>query len=734
MVLILAQCVITITSYQRAQQENFPKLSLTQQQQLLDMIIDEPNVVEEGCKSYAISLLIASLLRESDPKQRDIALELLQSGKYKGDLWGSIVDLTFKNHKYLVDVPYIEFAGSKFTGTRLENINLSGQYLFGITAERCIFKDVKLRWSCLEGSNFNEAKLEDVDANGSTFFNANLSHLTAKHTNFKECIFAQCNFQYASSKKCYFNRADFNKAKLAHATFKKATLLEVQNLTQDQIELTSCLDCFYPEDIKRELVNKYNVKSVSTDPAIGVTPRELFTNMAKNERVACPNESPSWPKFNWNHDPEWNDPEHINQQSCILENNDHLYKIIDHYTHLTSDHMTYIAMKYEPARLYHAYSRKEELSDLWNAINQERKKGPPTHRGEVASISIHAILVNKNPKLWRQFQNQKTRIREELQHSNIKNPLIEVKWHYRDEPQFPVLDPSVGECWLFHGTSLTIAKSIFRNGFTTKYAKKKPFGIGYGALGRGIYLADAFPKAAAYVLCPICGFNQCDCKDKKPNLENCKVVILSRVLLGSVYKDTNKNRKGEEGPPLGSHSSWGPNQAFDQESCFDCNEFCVPETQIYPEFCIFYNDNKLQLENTPDDQAVSFLPTPHSWKKNYRPKLAFDEFVNSFEKHLNDYYRLIHNGSFEQRILFLTGPLKSALNELNESQQPPKLVLHELNNNCQAEVGFLTQSLNNTTNILIEKELLRLELQVDYYFHKQEWSEAIFHLDKNTRK
>jgi len=128
---------------------------------------------------------------------------------------------------------------------------------------------------------------------------------------------------------------------------------------------------------------------------------------------------------------------------------------------------------------------------------------------------------------------------------------------------------------------------FFADGFTTKYQTNVWF-AGYGALGKGSYFSDSFPKTASYVACTGCGEKFCQCDN--PGM---KKVIIARVLLGKPFIDEQRQRRSAEVPPKGFHSNWGPCNTHDgyQDSLFRSNEFAVADmAQIYPEFCITYHD------------------------------------------------------------------------------------------------------------------------------------------------
>ena len=235
-------------------------------------------------------------------------------------------------------------------------------------------------------------------------------------------------------------------------------------------------------------------------------------------------------------------------------------------------------------------------------------------------------MINKNEDIWNKYQKKKNEIQKQISH--LGKPLEQIEWHSIR----PVLNESAGECWLFHGTNH--AQSILKNGFTTKYAQPEYFS-GYGALGKGIYLTDLFSKAAIYINCSKCKQNHCTCNSNTPVNDRLKVVILCRVILGQVkvvsLNSFRSQYRHSESPPDGFNSIWVPDKAFDLlDSGFDANEFCVPEDQVYPEFCIFYVDNSF------DSKASSSLFI-RMWEEYYKKHFNRSILRDDLERSIYDY-------------------------------------------------------------------------------------------------
>jgi hypothetical protein len=145
------------------------------------------------------------------------------------------------------------------------------------------------------------------------------------------------------------------------------------------------------------------------------------------------------------------------------------------------------------------------------------------------------------------------------------------------------------------------------------------------------------------------------------------VAILCRVTLGRVkvvpLNSFRSKYRHQEAPPPGYHSIWAPDKAFNLlESGFDANEFCVPESQVYPEFVIFYEDNIFYVK--PVKSNPNLFMTRIEWEKSYKRKFESikPSLITSFEHTLIDYDGLVSLENQETRqILFLTNKLKPLL-------------------------------------------------------------------------
>jgi hypothetical protein len=96
-----------------------------------------------------------------------------------------------------------------------------------------------------------------------------------------------------------------------------------------------------------------------------------------------------------------------------------------------------------------------------------------------------------------------------------------------------VIDPSINEYWLWHGTNAETADIICKQGLDDRVASLS------GLYGAGCYFADAFCKANQYA--------------EKPNARGQHCVLFCRVLVGHAYC-TDRHHQNERHPPL-KHAS-----------------------------------------------------------------------------------------------------------------------------------------------------------------------------------
>jgi len=386
--------------------------------------------------------------------------------------------------------------------------------------------------------------------------------------------------------------------------------------------------------------------------------------------------------------------------------------------HSTSDVFSYKAMTCEPARLIRAINDGKAIEFITNELF---RNGPPSIDGRCESISIKKIICIKNNCIWQKYQEKKENIKNQLNELNIKDPLNKIKW----KTLKPILNRNAGECWLFHGTNC--AHLITQNGFTTKYKEKDKL-FGYGALGKGIYLTDIFSKSSIYVNCPKCHKNHCKCnKELKTSLKDYKTILLSRVVLGNPFTERNNslidmirkidNKRYRDAPIEKFNSIWAPDNKL-AVSDFDSNEFCVPEDQVYPEFCIFYEENEFESINS----SSSLFLDINTWNKKYKKDLIDFELCNELEKGINDYHGLKSSNQFN----YLDKNLKPLIIKCFEKISNDKMYLIEdINTQLQSEYNRLNGQVK-------EEKIIQLEIKIYTFYNSNNWSKTIQSIDKHS--
>jgi hypothetical protein len=213
----------------------------------------------------------------------------------------------------------------------------------------------------------------------------------------------------------------------------------------------------------------------------------------------------------------------------------------------------------------------------WKSAPGWQNEGPPFHN-EVSGEYVKSMgtkLIQKtmpnhavvrcdrieDSSLWDKYTKKRAEIR-------ARGALIEdVKPETSDLLGFSAttsLDASVNEVWLFHGTEETAARAIAKSNF------KMPNRA--GNFGKGAYFAEAAKKSDSYAR---------KVANSGPELADCKVMMLCRVVLGNI-----KTVEGTD-----SHA-----ERLVQDPLVDSvlgktnfREFLVYDAaQIYPEYIMWY--------------------------------------------------------------------------------------------------------------------------------------------------
>ncbi|CAF4717309.1 unnamed protein product, partial [Rotaria magnacalcarata] len=96
---------------------------------------------------------------------------------------------------------------------------------------------------------------------------------------------------------------------------------------------------------------------------------------------------------------------------------------------------------------------------------QKELHQPPNHQAFISSIQIAELHIVYHPDLWQRYQEIKKRLEAELQSVEIYNPTNEVRWQESLSNGLPSLNSTMGEVWLYHGTSESGVNSILQSGF-----------------------------------------------------------------------------------------------------------------------------------------------------------------------------------------------------------------------------------------------------------------------------
>jgi hypothetical protein len=212
------------------------------------------------------------------------------------------------------------------------------------------------------------------------------------------------------------------------------------------------------------------------------------------------------------------------------------------------------------------------------------------------------ILQVQSESLWQGYSWQRVRITIDSTKASVPN---ELSLHLKKYPfKTTVLDSSVNEVYLFHGTTREIAEVIASRGFDTRMGSQLVTNkINNGMFGSGVYLAENFSKSNQYVACPLCSGNSishvqsCNCTSQDIERAGGYVMIVARVLMGDSHiciKYDESVYKGKDGPPLKPDgkpydSIFAEGQENFPGHHLKYREFVVYESsQVYPEFLIYY--------------------------------------------------------------------------------------------------------------------------------------------------
>jgi hypothetical protein len=179
------------------------------------------------------------------------------------------------------------------------------------------------------------------------------------------------------------------------------------------------------------------------------------------------------------------------------------------------------------------------------------------HTTGLSGVKVDTVLLNMNELLWQRYTNKKTSLKQSG--DNI------VPYRSRTERMFAdvrgVLDGTVNECLLFHGTDMTAAKIIQEQGFEKDFA-----GMAHGAFfGNGVYFSGSSLKSHGYT------------RPAEPS--GLRTMLLSRVICGNLLEVSGKDLG--DVLPQGYHSALGQGRSAEEIVVFD-------NDQIFPTYIILY--------------------------------------------------------------------------------------------------------------------------------------------------
>ncbi len=384
------------------QQCSFRTLSGSQQDSLIDLIINPPSVYSK----YALSLLVTFLMRHEETQMRYIGLKLIQTGAYTGDVGkfknlnlklyeSSSLDTNLILNKIYINLTYVKLSDLTING----QLDLSGHDLTGLRAENTNYENLKFRYCSLVDTSFQGSTLKNCYFNNSTLYKSNFSNvqILMDRSHFEFCFFERANLRKGKFHNCNFDYADFDDVEsLTETLFSSSDFSCVKKLKFDsttQVENK----CLISENVYKDNFSFFQELNLNTDFRIETQSNtELpfqFRQLFSNENIDVTNFPANWPEHGWERDSTWTLGEK-GHKICNLDlEGDNLAKFIAYFTHLTSDAISYAACKLENARL------KKALKDgtFLEFCGQELfGSGPPSHKGRIGSIRIKKVTLLKN--------------------------------------------------------------------------------------------------------------------------------------------------------------------------------------------------------------------------------------------------------------------------------------------------------------------------------------------------
>ncbi len=207
-----------------------------------------------------------------------------------------------------------------------------------------------------------------------------------------------------------------------------------------------------------------------------------------------------------------------------------------------------------------------------------RCNGCGAHTARVTAV--HRV---ENMSLWRSYQTFRQSLRDRLRQQVTSITQLQAQVAHM-LPAERILDPSINEFMLWHGTAHETAAILAQTGFDERMANLK------GLYGGGSYFADAMCKSSQYA--------------RQPNAQGEYCMLYCRVAMGASFC-TGATHENERRPPLNPGDPRGAGATFDsifaesgvaRQKQQLHNEFvCFRDYQIYPEFIVKFKRVRAQV-------------------------------------------------------------------------------------------------------------------------------------------
>ena len=195
-------------------------------------------------------------------------------------------------------------------------------------------------------------------------------------------------------------------------------------------------------------------------------------------------------------------------------------------------------------------------------------------RHDMSNLRVMRVERVENTVLWQEYHQHKITLRERLKHSGRVVGDVGAVCPLLDEANGRVLDVSLNEFRLWHGTTPQTAGILADAGFDERVASSA------GLYGAGLYFADAACKSNQYAT--------------STNAQGEHCMLQCRVLMGNQF-DITTTHQNERRPPLNPATPGQPHDSIFAQTAIanggtqQHNEFIVfRSNQVYPEFIIWY--------------------------------------------------------------------------------------------------------------------------------------------------